>query len=105
VMSEVDPALVARLGLAELSTRAPDKRVFLERPDAGRTLSDDGKQRLAEAIGRAAQVVVIYGDGLSAAALNQHLATFHEALLRELSTRGVAFAPPLFVRHARVKVM
>jgi len=105
VMSEVDPALVARLGLLELTTRAPDKRVFLERPDAGRALSDESRRLLADKVGRSPQVVVIYGDGLSAAALNQHLASFHEALLRELSARGLAFATPLFVRHARVKVM
>ena len=105
VMSEVDPQLVSRLGLLELTTRAPDKRVFLERPDAGRALSDEARQALAEKVGRSPQVVVIYGDGLSAAALNQHLATFHEALLRELSSRGLAFASPLFVRHSRVKVM
>src|SRR5262245_13364980 len=105
VMSEVDPTLVARLGLIELSTRAPDKRVFLERPDAGRALSEEARRVLAEKVGRAPQVVVIYGDGLSAAAINQHLATFHEALLRELSSRNLAFAPPLFARHSRVKVM
>jgi len=42
VMSEVDDKLVGRLGLVELTTRAPDKRLFLERPDAGRALSDAG---------------------------------------------------------------
>src|SRR5579863_7435317 len=33
VLSEVDPALLAKLGLFEVSSRAPDKATFLQRPD------------------------------------------------------------------------
>jgi ethanolamine ammonia-lyase small subunit len=105
VMSEVDPQLIARLGLIELTTRAPDKRVFLERPDAGRALSDEGKKVLAEKGTKGAQVQVCYGDGLSAAAINAHLEPFHQALLRELSARGLRVGTPVFIRHSRVKVM
>ena len=105
VMSEVDPGLIERLGLVELRTRATDKRMFLERPDAGRTLSEESRAAVGARAGRAPRLLVLYGDGLSAAALNQHLAPFHEALLRELAARGIAHAPPLFIRHSRVKVM
>src|SRR5438270_9165986 len=105
VMSEVDDKLVARLGLVELTTRAPDKRIFLERPDAGRALSDDGKQRLAEKCARGPQVQVCYGDGLSAAAANAHLEAFHGALVPALTARGLRVGTPVFVRHSRVKVM
>jgi ethanolamine ammonia-lyase small subunit len=105
VMSEVDPALLAKLGLFELRTRATDKRNFLERPDAGRALSDEARQILSDKIGKAPQLLLIYGDGLSASAINQHLGAFHESLLRELAARGIAVAPPFFVRHSRVKVM
>ena len=58
-----------------------------------------------ERIGRAPTLVVIYGDGLSAAAMNQHLAEFHRALERALAARGIGHAPPFFVRHSRVKIM
>src|SRR5262245_6128565 len=47
VLSEVDPQLLARLGLFEIKTRAPDKPTFLQRPDLGRTLSDEGREELA----------------------------------------------------------
>ena len=104
VMSEVDPELVAKLGLLELHTRATDKRNFLERPDAGRALSDESKQALTEKI-KAPTLLLVYGDGLSASAINQHLAGFHEALVRELAARSITFAQPIFVRHSRVKVM
>src|SRR6478609_3250065 len=105
VVSEVDEKLVARLGLVELTTRAPDKRVFLERPDAGRALSDEGKQKLAEKCAKGPQVQVCHGDGLSAAAINAHLEAFHGALMSALQSRGFRVGTPIFVRRSRVKVM
>jgi ethanolamine ammonia-lyase small subunit len=105
VMSEVDEKLIARLGLVELMTRAKDKRMFLERPDAGRALSEEGKQLLADKCQKGPQVQVCYGDGLSAAAINAHLEAFHPALLRELAARGLRGGTPIFVRRSRVKVM
>jgi ethanolamine ammonia-lyase small subunit len=105
VVSEVDPKLLERLGLVELTSRAPDKRVFLERPDLGRALSDEGRARLADKCVKSPQLQVCYGDGLSAAALNLHLEAFHAALQRELGARGIRTGTPLFVRHSRVKVM
>ena len=105
VMSEVDPAVLADLGMFEVTTRAPDKPIFLQRPDLGRALSDEARATLAERVGRAPTLVIVYGDGLSAAAINQHLATFHGALLPALAARGIAHAPAFFVRHSLVKVM
>jgi ethanolamine ammonia-lyase small subunit len=105
VLSEVDPALLERLGMFELASRAPDKPTFLQRPDLGRALSDASRDGLARRIGRAPTLVVIYGDGLSAAAINQHLAEFNGALLPALAARGIGHAPPFFVRHSRVKIM
>lgn len=105
VVSEVDEKLVGRLGLVELTTRAGDKRIFLERPDAGRALSDAGKQTLAEKCSKGPQVQVCYGDGLSAAAINAHLEAFHGALMSALAARGFRVGTPLFVRRSRVKVM
>lgn len=105
VMSEVDPDLLARLGLFEVASRAPDKATFLQRPDLGRALSEEGRAELQKRIGRAPTLVIIYGDGLSAAALNQHLAEFHASLERALGARGIGHAPAFFVRRSRVKIM
>jgi ethanolamine ammonia-lyase small subunit len=105
VLSEVDPALLARLGLFEVGSRAGDKPIFLQRPDLGRALSDAGREEVARRIGRAPTLVVIYGDGLSAAAINLHLPEFHGALLPALAARGIQHGPPFFVRHSRVKIM
>ncbi|HET6284986.1 MAG TPA: ethanolamine ammonia-lyase subunit EutC [Polyangia bacterium] len=105
VMSEVDPELLARLGLFEVTSRAGDKPIFLQRPDLGRALSDEGRAEIGRRIGRAPQLVVIYGDGLSAAAINTNLPEFHSALLPALAARGIQHAQPFFVRRSRVKIM
>lgn len=106
VFSEVDEKLVAKLGLLELQTRAETKAHFLQRPDAGRALSDEARALVDERVPKGAQLVIVYGDGLSAAALNQHLEELHRALERELAARGISAArPALFVRRSRVKVM
>jgi ethanolamine ammonia-lyase small subunit len=105
VLSEVDPALLERLGLFEVRTRATDKRHFLQRPDAGRALSDEARAELPKRLPRSPQVQIIYGDGLSAAALNEHLETYHKALERELGAAGLRANPAFFVRYSRVKVM
>jgi ethanolamine ammonia-lyase small subunit len=105
VLSEVDPELLARLGMFEVASKAPDKATFLQRPDLGRTLSEEGRAELTKRIGRAPTLAIIYGDGLSAAALNQHLAEFHASLERALAARGIGHAPAFFVRRSRVKIM
>jgi len=105
VLSEVDPDLLRKLDLFEVTTRAPDKATFLQRPDLGRALSDEARAELTRRIGRAPTLVVIYGDGLSAAAINQHLPEFHGALVAALASRGITHAPAFFVRRSRVKVM
>ena len=105
VLSEVDEKLLSRLGLLDLPTQAKDKKTFLVRPDAGRTLSDEGKRILVEKCARAPQLQLCYGDGLSAAAINTNLEAFHAAFLRALETRGIKIGTPVFVRRSRVKVM
>jgi ethanolamine ammonia-lyase small subunit len=105
VLSEVDPELLRRLDLFEITSRAPDKPTFLQRPDLGRALSDEARVELTKRIPKAPTLVVIYGDGLSAAAINQHLPEFHGALLAALAARGIAHAPAFFVRRSRVKIM
>jgi ethanolamine ammonia-lyase small subunit len=105
VLSEVDAELLRKLDLFEITSRAPDKPTFLQRPDLGRALSDEARGELGRRIAKAPTLVVIYGDGLSAAAINQHLPEFHGALLAALAARGIGHAPAFFVRHSRVKIM
>jgi ethanolamine ammonia-lyase small subunit len=105
VTSEVDAKLIERLGFFEVTSRATDKRHFLQRPDAGRALSDEARAEIQRRCARSPQIQIIYGDGLSATALNEHLETYHKALERDLSAAGLKPGTPFFVRHSRVKIM
>jgi ethanolamine ammonia-lyase small subunit len=105
VLSEVDEKLLERLGFVEVTTQAPDKKTFLVRPDAGRALSEEAKRVLLEKCARAPQVQPLYGDGLSAAAVNAHLEAFHAAFTHAAQSRGLRLGTPVFVRRSRVKVM
>jgi ethanolamine ammonia-lyase small subunit len=105
VMSEVDPKLIERLGFFEVSTLATDKKHFLARPDAGRALGDEARAEISRRCARAPQLQIIYGDGLSAAALNEHLESYHRALEKELAAAGIRPGTTFFVRRSRVKVM
>lgn len=88
VMSEVDSALLARLGFVEVYSQAVDKRHFLQRPDAGRALCEAARQAIAARLSRGQELQIIYGDGLSAVALNHNLEGLHGALRTELQKRG-----------------
>jgi ethanolamine ammonia-lyase small subunit len=105
VLLEVSPELIAKLGMFEVKSRATDKRHFLVRPDAGRALSDEARSEIQAKCARAPQLQIIYGDGLSATALNEHLESYHGALERELGPLGIRTGTTFFVRHSRVKIM
>ncbi len=105
VTSEVDPKVIERLGLFVVQTRATDKQHFLVRPDAGRALSDEAKGEIQRRCPRGARLQIIYGDGLSAAAFNQHGEVYHHALETELGAAGIPVGTPFFVKYSRVKVM
>lgn len=105
VLSEVKSELLARLGVLEVRSRADDKRHFLQRPDAGRALSDPARALIAERLPKRPQLQIIYGDGLSAEAINTNLEALHGALEKELAARGIKPNPPLFIHLSRVKIM
>jgi ethanolamine ammonia-lyase small subunit len=105
VTSEVSPELIQKLGFFEVASRATDKKHFLIRPDAGRALSDEGKAEITKRCAKNPQCQIIFGDGLSATALNEHMETFHRSLEKELSSLGIRTGTPFFVRHSRVKIM
>ncbi|MCS6913376.1 MAG: ethanolamine ammonia-lyase subunit EutC [Myxococcota bacterium] len=104
VMSEVDGKLLERLGVLVLRSQARDRRSFLLRPDAGRALSEEARVALAQ-LPQRPQLQIVYGDGLSATAINTHLEALHGALMRELHARGIRTNPPVFVHLSRVKIM
>ncbi len=71
---DVDPKLLTEFGLFTVQTRVTGgKEEYLLRPDLGRLLSDDARQKLAETCIKNPNIQLVIGDGLSAAAIEANL--------------------------------
>jgi ethanolamine ammonia-lyase small subunit len=87
----------------KLHSAAGDRAVYLRRPDLGRRLDSDSRERLrphGQAGGR--DIVFVVADGLSAAAVTAHAAPVLSYCLARLS--GFAVAPVICVEQARVAI-
>jgi ethanolamine ammonia-lyase small subunit len=89
-------------GLASVTLRsaARDRDEYLKRPDLGRRLSDDSRERLAPLRAEHDAAFVI-ADGLSALAVHRHAVPLIELLLRDLDWR---IAPVAIVEQGRVAI-
>jgi len=113
VRIEVPRDFPARNSMPELRTRAPNRQIYLLRPDLGRMLADDDAERLAQRYARRARisaadrakpsVVIVVGDGLSSAAVGAHAPTMVCALKSKLAVRFRVIGS-FFIRNARVRV-
>ncbi len=99
------PEFVARWGLFEVATNAGSKQEFLLRPDLGRSLDEAGKAEIKRRCPAGADIQVVIGDGLSAAAVVAQVPALLPLLHSEATARGWRFGQPFFIRHCRVGVL
>ena len=97
-------ASLGALGLdpVQVSSRAPDRRDYLRRPDLGRMLDADSQRRLAERAGAGDDLVLVIADGLSPTAVNLHAAEVCEKLLPQLQEADVVLTDVVVASGARV---
>lgn len=103
VWSEVPPALVRKLGLVEIPTRATTRAEYVHQPALGRALAPVALARLRRCRQRPA-VQLALADGLSAAAIVANGGALLRALTRRLRARRRRLGTALFVRNGRVRV-
>ena len=103
VFTEVPSALIKKLGLTEIATRAATRTAYLQEPGLGRTLAPNARPRLRRCRQRP-EVQLILTDGLSSTAVVAHGGALLRALTRALTTRRHRLGTPLFVRNGRVRV-
>jgi ethanolamine ammonia-lyase small subunit len=96
-------------GLAELgldavgvSSCVPNRKDYLERPDLGRVLDRDSRQRLAGRSVEAPRLVIVIGDGLSPAAIQAHAIALLRSLIPQLAARGITIGQAVVATGARV---
>jgi ethanolamine ammonia-lyase small subunit len=97
--------LVRRFGVFEVASCARDKAEYLMRPDLGRRLSDAGREAVRAGCPAGADLQVVIGDGLSAAAVAAQVPGLLPRLEEEARGRGWSFGRPFFVRHCRVGIL
>ncbi len=98
-------AFLDRWDLFAIATRASTKAEYLMRPDLGRCLQTEAADMLARRRPPGADLQVIIGDGLSAAAVVAQVPELLPRLERETRDRDRQFGMPFFVRHCRVGVL
>ena len=92
------------LGLdpVQVSSRAPDRRDYLRRPDLGRRLDADSQALLAGRAGEVCDLVLVIAEGLSPNAVNSQAAAVTGQLLPLLAQGGIALGPVVIASGARV---
>ena len=98
------PAMAA-LGLFEIGTEAGDPATHLVRPDLGRRLTPAAIDRLRRDGTAGADLQVVVGDGLSAAAVHRQIPALLPRLESLAAGRGWSWGRPFAVRHCRVGVL
>lgn len=95
---------VKSLGFTTLrvSSAAPARDVYLRRPDLGRRLSEDSRDRLAAAAGAEVDLAIVVADGLSSAAIHAQTKPFLAAFRPWIAERGWSLAPVVIATQARV---
>lgn len=109
VHARVDwPRLAARLGslglaCVEVASQAPDRALYLARPDLGRRLDAVSAARLdAAARGQVFDVALVVADGLSATAVGAQAEAVIASLLPHVARLGLTLAPVVLAGGARV---
>jgi len=106
VMAEVDFDALATNKLFKntsiiLETQAENREIYLQRPDLGRKINEKADQRLKK-VDSGLDLALILGDGLSAAAVENHAIPLIRALTPKL--KNFSCTPWIMVKNARVAV-
>jgi ethanolamine ammonia-lyase small subunit len=110
VHAALDPRLLASSlaameGMPEvllLHSAAPDRQTYLQRPDLGRALDDRSRKALAAQQGSEFDLAIVIADGLSALAVERHVAPLLHSLLPHLESWSIA--PLCIVEQGRVAI-
>ncbi len=87
-----------------LQTQAENQRMYLQRPDLGRLLSESAVRCLQQYPNIQTDAVVVVADGLSSKAIEQHAVPFLNLLLPELQAKAYQLPPVCLIKHGRVAI-
>lgn len=95
---------LAALGLetVRIESAVGDRDTYLRRPDLGRRLSAESRQRLASVAGAHPDLVILIADGLSSTGVAANAVGVVDALLPFVRAHGWSLAPVLLAAQGRV---
>ena len=93
-----------QIPIVAVSSKAPDRGVYLKRPDLGRKLNDASANNLRNETSHSADVSIIIADGLSATAINEHAVPVVRKLIPLLKQSVLTIAPLVIAEQARVAI-
>ena len=103
---DVDQKLLDDLGLFTVQTRITGgKQEYLLRPDLGRQLNDEARRTLQEKCVKQANIQIVVGDGLSAAAVEANAREMFPVLKQGAQAAGLSVGTPFFIQYCRVGVL
>ena len=100
VFTQVSEDFPREQGLLPLQTQCKTKDEYLTRPDRGRLLDEESRQKLKGL--NSPRVLIVVGDGLSSAAVTENAPNCMAAIRDGLTAAGIETGPGLFVRYCRV---
>jgi ethanolamine ammonia-lyase small subunit len=83
---------------------AASRDVYLRRPDLGRRLDAESREKLTAAIGERPDAVFVVADGLAASAGQRHAAPVIAAAAARLRADGWSLAPVIVAEQGRVAI-
>ena len=86
----------------EVGSEACTRQDYLRRPDLGRVLDQDSRQRLTSAGNGSCDLAVVVGDGLSPAGVNAHEVALVRSLVPRLTIDKIEIGHALAASGARV---
>jgi len=92
------------LGLeaSSVSSRVPNRKDYLGRPDLGRMLDPDSRLSLVSRAAGSHRLAVVIGDGLSPTAVNAHAIALLRSLIPHLAADGIEIGHAVVATGARV---
>lgn len=105
VYGEVPDELIDRLGFFQVTTRVQDKEEYILRPDLGRRLSDESKEKVVRECKKNPTVQIISSNGLSAKAIEENLEDVYLSLQQALTQLNVDVGTPFYIDKGRVALM
>lgn len=105
VHKELPERLIERLNLPVFQTECTSKDEFLTRPDLGRRLAKESKDKLKDFTGNPKKrVVIFFADGLSTTAIDTNGEDTYRSALEGFKSYGIETGAPFLIKYGRVPI-